>query len=262
MIENSPNLTADHFDATAAQWRDLYSRKDVYARMYQHRRDVVMGFVDSLALPCGESVLEVGCGPGLTAVELARRGYSVDALDAAPAMIELTKKLASESGVSLKSVVGDVCGLPFADRAFPLVLAVGVTEWVDALEPAISELARVVAPNGHLIVTTDSRWALYRLIDPVLNPILDPIKRLIRRSERKARPTVYSLRRFNAALKNAGLRPVSGVTLGFGPFSVLNFRLFPDSFAIRVHERLQRAADRGSFLLRKRGHVYAVLARK
>lgn len=262
MIGKVQRLVAQHFHTTATQWQDLYTRKDVYAWMYQHRRDVVLRLVASICLPTREKVLEVGCGPGLTAIELARQGYAVTAVDVAPAMIELTLKLAVDSNVSVGTVVGDICALPFADSAFGLVLAVGVTEWMDRLEPVITELARVVAPGGYLIITTDNRWALYRLLDPVLNPILDPLKRLIRRSEQKARPTVYSLRRFNAALKNSGLRSVSGVTLGFGPFSVLNFRLFSDSFAIRVHERLQRAADRGSFLLRNGGHVYAVLARK
>ncbi|MDQ2947964.1 MAG: class I SAM-dependent methyltransferase [Acidobacteriota bacterium] len=262
MIKESQKLTADHFNANAPQWRDLYTRTDVYARMYQHRRDIVLKFVDSLPLSGGESALEVGCGPGLTTVALRRRGYAVIALDAAPAMIKLTQQLASESGVTVGTVVGDTCGLPFVDRAFKLVVAVGVTEWVGDLEVAIGELARVVAADGHLIVTTDSRWALYRLIDPVLNPVLDPIKRLLRRSERKPRPTVYSLRHFNAALKRAGLHRIAGVTVGFGPFSVLKFPLFPDSLAIRVHEKLQRVADGGALLLRAGGHVYAVIARR
>lgn len=262
MIGQLQGRIANYFHTTAMDWRDLYGRKDVFAWIYQYRRDVVWKIVDSLSLPARERMLEVGCGPGLTAIELARRGYSVDALDVAPAMIELTRRLASESGVSVRTLLGDVCRLPFPDGTFRLVLAVGVTEWIYPLAPAIDELARVVAPGGYLIVTTDNRWALYRLFDPVLNPIFDWLKKLMRRSDPKPRPTVYSRRQFNAALKKSGLCLISGVTLGFGPFSLFNWRLFSDHFAIRVHEWLQRAADRDTPFLRGGGHVYVALARK
>ncbi|MDQ6664131.1 MAG: class I SAM-dependent methyltransferase, partial [Acidobacteriota bacterium] len=141
-------LVSRHFDATAEQWRDLYGRGDVYARIYQQRRDVVLKLVDKLAIPEGSRVLEVGCGPGVTSIELARRGYSVYALDVAPAMIELTRKLASASGMSVRCLLGDVRHLPFSGRAFRLVLAAGVTEWLEDLEPAIEQLALVVAPRG------------------------------------------------------------------------------------------------------------------
>lgn len=262
MIGTIHRLVATHFQETAKEWLRLYSRKDVYAWMYQYRRDVVLQLVDSLSLPAREKMLEVGCGPGLVAVELARQGYSVYGIDVAPAMIELTRQLAAESGVAVQTLVSDVCGIPFADRTFRLVLAVGVTEWINPLEPAINELARAVAPGGYLIVTTDNRWALYRLLDPILNPLLDPLKKLIRRSERKPRPTVYSRRRFNAALENSGLRLISGVTLGFGPFSLFRWPVLSDRLAIRVHQKLQRAADNGMRALRQGGHVYVALARK
>ncbi|MDQ6665596.1 MAG: hypothetical protein M3Z23_14540, partial [Acidobacteriota bacterium] len=100
----------------------------------------------------------------------------------------------------------------------------------------------------------------YRLLDPSLNPALDPLKKLLRRSKHEARPGVYSKRQLNAALEKAGLRIVSGVTLGFGPFSIFKRRLFSDPVAIRVHEWLQHAADRGIPLVRGAGHVYTVLA--
>lgn len=262
MIGTVQRLVTKHFQATAKEWLRLYSRKDVYAWMYQYRRDVVLQLVDSLGLPARERLLEVGCGPGLVAVELARQGYSVYGIDVAPAMIELTRQLAAESGVAVQTLVSDVCGMPFPDRTFRLVLAVGVTEWINPLEPAINELARAVAPGGYLIVTTDNRWALYRLLDPVLNPLLDPLKKLMRRSERKPRPTVYSRRRFNVALENSGLCLISGVTLGFGPFSLFRWPVLSDRLAIRVHQKLQHAADNGMRALRQGGHVYVALARK
>lgn len=73
---------------------------------------------------------------------------------------------------------------------------------------------------------------------------------------------VYSLRQFNAALKKSGLRIISGMTLGFGPFSFFKYPLFSDRLAIRLHRMIQDVADQGTPILRHAGHVYAVLAEK
>ena len=261
-MARTQRLVGPHFEATADNWRELYDREDIYARIYQFRRDAVLQWVDSLALPAGTSVLEVGCGPGLTAVELARRGHSVTAVDIAPAMIAMTRKLASQKGVGVRGLVGDIFSLPFPDNTFQLGLSMGVVEWIPALEAAIAQLARVLAPGGHLMVTTDNQWALNRLLDPALNPLLDPIKRFLRRREQKARPGVHSIEEFDAAVENAGLRIVSRRTLGFGPFSLFKYPVMPLGLALRLDRNLQRAADRGATLLSKGGHIYAVLASK
>lgn len=262
MTAPARGMVSRHFDATASDWRDLYAGEDIYSRLYQYRRTVVLDQFQRLGQPARSRVLEVGCGPGMTAVEMARRGHDVTALDVAPAMIDLTRKLASDKGVELRTLVGDLMHLPFPDDSFPTVLAVGVMEWAEDMEAAIHQLARVLAPGGRLIVTFDNRWALNRLLDPALHPALDPFKRLLRRSERKARPRVYSWRTFNAAAGKAGLRVLSGSTLGFGPFSLVKYPVLSGRMAFRFHEMLQTAADRGIPFVRGAGHVYAVVARK
>lgn len=261
-MAGTQRLVGPHFEATADNWRELYEREDIYARIYQSRRDAVLQWVDSLALPAGTSVLEVGCGPGLTAVELALRGHAVTAVDIAPAMISMTRKLAAEKEVSVRTLVGDVCNLPFPNDTFSLVLSMGVVEWIPKFEGAIHALARTLAPGGNLIVTTDNEYALNRLLDPLLNPVLEPFKRFLRNRAPKARPGVHSVGQFDAAIKNAGLQIVASRTLGFGPFTFFKFPAMPRGLSIRLDRHLQDAADRGAALLRERGHIYAVLARK
>jgi SAM-dependent methyltransferase len=55
---------------------------------------------DRLSLHEGSRVLDVTCGPGLYAVELARRGCTVHGLDFSPAAIRYAQALAADAGVT------------------------------------------------------------------------------------------------------------------------------------------------------------------
>jgi magnesium-protoporphyrin O-methyltransferase len=88
-----------YFQGKAAFWKNVYQQKSAHAALIQVRRDIALAMVDSLALPPGSRVLEVGCGAGVTTVMLAQRGYAVAALDSVDDMIHLTRQLAVERGV-------------------------------------------------------------------------------------------------------------------------------------------------------------------
>jgi SAM-dependent methyltransferase len=55
---------------------------------------------DKLGLHAGSRVLDVTCGPGLYAVELARRGCSVHGIDFSPASIRYARQQAAEAGLT------------------------------------------------------------------------------------------------------------------------------------------------------------------
>lgn len=79
------------FDLYAACYDLLYRDKD-----YRAEADYVAGLVRR-ALPGAADVLELGCGTGGHAVELARRGMHVHGVDLSPAMVE--RALARRSAV-------------------------------------------------------------------------------------------------------------------------------------------------------------------
>jgi len=64
---------------------------------------------DKLALRPGSRILDVTCGPGLYAVELARRGCVVHGIDFSPASIRYARELAADAGV------GDRCTFELRD---------------------------------------------------------------------------------------------------------------------------------------------------
>jgi SAM-dependent methyltransferase len=58
--------------------------------------------VEALGLSPGSAVLDVGCGTGRHAIELARRGYCVTGLDLSAGMLEQAKSKARAAGVQVR----------------------------------------------------------------------------------------------------------------------------------------------------------------
>lgn len=267
------SLVKEYFKATANFWHQLYESRDLYGIIHQERRAAVLLMVDSLSLPTGSLVLDIGCGAGAISVALGSRGFNVEAVDQVLEMINLTGQAAEEVGLKSKitATLGDIRNLSFPGGAFKLALVIGVLPWLSAYRGPLSEVARVLEPGGHVIVNVDNRWALHRLLDPELNFMLIPVKRrigqILRRLHlRKAAPsaptTMTSPREFKALLGECGFDVVGGTILGFGPFSVAGHRLFPSSFNLKCHTTLQRLCKRGVPFVRSMGSQYLVLARK
>jgi SAM-dependent methyltransferase len=66
-------------------------------------------------------VLDLPCGQGRHAIELARRGYTVTAVDLSPYMLEIAEERAREAGVGIRFARGDM-RQPLEGRRFDLVL--------------------------------------------------------------------------------------------------------------------------------------------
>jgi len=256
---------------TATDWGEIYKRETVYATIHKQRLQAALRLVDRLELGPRSSALDIGCGPGLGTLALAQRGFSVHAIDTVPKIVLCALERAKDEGVGSKveGSVSDIDALSFANSAFDLVFIIGVTEWLTSLERPLDEVARVLKPGRHLVVSVSNAWALHRVLDPIQNPLIVPIKRALgsmvrrlRRSEQKLRIHSYSIREFNSALRRAGFQKMISVTVGFGPFSFFNRRFVPNTLGLDLHHRLQKLADRGAFALRSSGLTYVVAARK
>ncbi len=104
-----------------------------------------------------KAVLEVGCGAGDFAIQLAHLGARVEAVDFSQHAIELAqRRAASQSVVALQFRQGDAQELPFADSTFDVVLSCECLEHLPDPQKALREMSRVLKPGGHLVLTTEN----------------------------------------------------------------------------------------------------------
>jgi len=94
--------------------------------------------------------LDVGCGVGATASEIAKRsGLDVTGIDVDPSQIEAAQ--ARGAHPHLHFMVMDATKLQFQDAEFDIVAASMVTHHVPRWEQAFSEMMRVLRPGGYLL---------------------------------------------------------------------------------------------------------------
>jgi ubiquinone/menaquinone biosynthesis C-methylase UbiE len=105
----------------------------------------------------GERVLDLGCGGGDLAADLARAGTQVSAADIAQAALERAARRHPELQLHLVAIDGP---LPFADGSFDAVWSSEVIEHVADTARWLSEVRRVLAPRGRVLLTTPSHGRL------------------------------------------------------------------------------------------------------
>lgn len=145
------------------------------------RRHLVAETIRRVGVPLEARVLDIGTSTGTNLRLLRDCGYAnrvgLDASD------EAIRWCAEKSLGHVKK--GDVCGLPFADGEFGLVLATDIIEHVDDDLQALAEIRRVLGPDGTAIITVPAFQSLWGLQDDVAqhkrryrrNDLLDRLRR-------------------------------------------------------------------------------------
>lgn len=104
-------------------------------------------------------VLDVGCGGGLAAEPLTRLGARVVGIDAAPQNIRIAAHHAAMVGLEIDYRAATAEQLAAEGESFDAVLALEIVEHVNAPQPFVRDLGRLVRPGGALIVATLNRTA-------------------------------------------------------------------------------------------------------
>jgi 2-polyprenyl-6-hydroxyphenyl methylase / 3-demethylubiquinone-9 3-methyltransferase len=161
---------AAHFGKLAAEWWDPKGSSAMLHKLNPVRLGFVREMVDQhfgtdrterrpLA---GRRALDVGCGAGLLTEPLARMGAAATGLDAAPENIAAATLHAEGQGLAIDYRHGSVETLG-AGETFDLVCSMEVVEHVTDPAAFVAGLARALAPDGLMLLSTPNRTALSRL---------------------------------------------------------------------------------------------------
>ncbi|HXF84378.1 MAG TPA: methyltransferase domain-containing protein [Anaerolineales bacterium] len=158
------SLIAEAFSRTAEKY-------DAFAEDHPHltrMRNKVYAQVERF-VPKGAHILELNCGTGTDAIELARRGYRIHALDIAPGMLArlekkvlgfgLQERVTFQQGSFLE--LHHVRGGPF-DAVFSNL---GGLNCIPDLSPVIAQLPSLLRPGGTIIWTLMPHICLWEMAE-------------------------------------------------------------------------------------------------
>jgi SAM-dependent methyltransferase len=161
-VEDVRNIAIDHHHDVVSVFEEHYRtmERDRFANAFAYGRFKVDVLLDKTLdrLPKGAAILDVGCGTGVYLRRFRDRGLVASGLEPAPAMLAAARRanpdLRIEQGVSVK--------LPFADASFDAITAIEVLRYLHPADVAqsVTEMLRVLRPNGSFFITLVNRFAL------------------------------------------------------------------------------------------------------
>lgn len=157
-------VIAEAFSRTAEKY-------DAFAENHPHltrMRNKVYAHVERF-IPKGAHILELNCGTGTDAVELARRGYRIHALDIAPGMLTRLEEKAAKSGLQ-ERVTFQQCSFLALDQVrggpYDAIFSnLGGLNCIPDLLPVIAQLPNVLRPGGMIIWTLMPHVCLWEVAE-------------------------------------------------------------------------------------------------
>jgi SAM-dependent methyltransferase len=154
----------------------------------------------------GLRVLDYGCGHGMAAVVLARRGALVTGMDLSAGYVEEASRRSHVNEVAVAWVHGDVERLPFGDAAFDRIWGSAILHHLD-MARAGAEIRRVLKPGGRAVFCEP--WGENALLNWARRTLPYPRKERTRDEEPLHRRDLAPLRQLFARVEIRGYQLLS-----------------------------------------------------
>lgn len=211
-FDNADAAELARFDAVAPRWWDEHGE----FRALHDLNPVRLEFIEARAPLQGRRVLDVGCGGGLLAEAMARRGAVVTGIDLAAGPLEVARLHALESGIEVdyQRSAAEQFAAQHAGT-FDVVTCLEMLEHVPRPGEVVMALAQLVKPGGHVVCSTINRGPkAFALAIVGAEYLLRLLPRGTHEYEKFIRPS--ELARF---ARLAGLQLVELAGLDYNPFT-------------------------------------------
>ena len=151
---NADPIELEKFSALAAKWWDPTSEFKPLHEINPLRLD----WIDRIAALAGKRVLDVGCGGGIMAEAMAKKGAAVKGIDLADKPLKVAALHKLESGVAVDYECVSAEDLALREpAAFDLVTCMEMLEHVPDPASTVRACAALVKPGGKLFFSTINR---------------------------------------------------------------------------------------------------------
>ena len=209
------DLVRTFFDQDSGRYiADRYPAKARSCSQYSYlvRREHVLRLLGHA--PSGaHRLLDVGCGPGVYTGDLLRLGWKVTGMDLSPGMLREAKSSYAEADAPPVFLAGNAALLPFESSSFDAVICIGVISYVESLDAALSEIARVLKPSGAAVLQVSNSESMFELAVRVRRWLSKRRRGSASGSDalfEKIRLRPYRAATLRKACRVAGLEPVRG----------------------------------------------------
>jgi SAM-dependent methyltransferase len=188
-----------------------------------HRQLAIPALLDLLEVRAGESLIDIGCGPGVLAPPVAKAGARYTGVDLSPKLIAIARQNHAGSG---RFLVADATRLaeapPLQSLSFDAACFLLSLQDIDPLDAAIASAASMLRPGGRLVmlmthpcfrVPRQSGWGWdenrslqFRRVDRYLTPLAVPMQDYGGGRSGTTRSYHRPLSAYAAALSAAALR--------------------------------------------------------
>jgi ubiquinone/menaquinone biosynthesis C-methylase UbiE len=172
-----------------------------------------------LNLGGNEKVLEIGSGPGVLSIQMARllKDGEVVGVDISETMVGLATSKAKKLGLkNLNFVRGDALNLRFLDKSFDAVVTSYLLHWIPDVHQFLNEIHRVLREDGKLGIIAPSP-DMYGELRRAYRKIMKKYKRYYEGTtiQEMIGLRVYSEREIQNLLRLTGFKILKSFTMSF-----------------------------------------------
>jgi ubiquinone/menaquinone biosynthesis C-methylase UbiE len=157
---NNQNLVTEQYKND----NNLAARQNLHT-YNTNKLDWNIWFFEKMVIPENSKILELGCGNGLLwqrNIQKVKEDWDITLSDLSEGMLQSAKQTISMEKIKYELI--NIMDIPYEDDSFDVIIARHMLYHVPDLDRALSEVKRVLKPNGKFYVSTNGKEHMQELV--------------------------------------------------------------------------------------------------